>query len=48
MAFFRALLGFPASLAALLAVLRAIATACFLGLPDFISLEMFFPMDLDE
>jgi hypothetical protein len=48
MAFFGALLGLPAVLAALVATLNAMATACFLGLPDFISFETFFPMDLLE
>ncbi len=42
------LLGLPAALAALVATFKAMATACFCGLPDFISFEMFFPMDLLE
>jgi len=32
-------------MAALRAVLRAMATACFCGLPAFISLETFFEID---
>jgi hypothetical protein len=48
MAFFGALLGLPAALAAFSAVLSAMATACFMGLPDFFSILMFFPMDLLE
>jgi hypothetical protein len=36
------LLGLPAFLAAVRAVFNATATACFCGMPDFISLEMFF------
>jgi hypothetical protein len=48
MAFLGALLGFPAAFAALVATLNAMATDCFWGFPDFISLEMFFPMDLLE
>jgi hypothetical protein len=39
-----ALDGLPAFMAAVLAVEIAIATACFSGLPDFISIEMFFEM----
>jgi hypothetical protein len=36
------LLGLPAFLAAVRAVFNATATACFCGMPAFISLEMFF------
>ena len=43
--FIGALPGLPAFMAALRAVLMAMATACFWGLPDFISLEMFSLMD---
>jgi len=43
--FIGALEGFPAALADFLAVLMAMATACFCGLPAFISLEMFSLMD---
>jgi len=39
-----ALDGFPAFIAAVLAVESAIATACFCGFPDFISVEMFLEM----
>jgi hypothetical protein len=46
--FLGALLGFPAFMAAVRAVLRAIATACFCGLPAFISFEMFEEMDFCE
>jgi hypothetical protein len=38
------LLGFPAFFAAVRAVLKATATACFCGIPAFISFEMFFEM----
>jgi hypothetical protein len=39
--FFGAFDGLPAFFAAVRAVSSAIAIACFCGLPDFISLEMF-------
>jgi len=45
LAFFGALLGFPAALAAVRAVFSATATACFCGMPAFISLEMFLLID---
>jgi hypothetical protein len=48
MAFFGALLGLPAFTAAVRAVFSAMAMACFCGLPDFISLEMFELMDFWE
>jgi hypothetical protein len=48
MAFAGALLGFPAFIAAFRAVDSATATACFWGIPAFISLPMFLPIDLLE
>ena len=43
-----ALLGLSAFIAAALAVLNAMATACFCGLPAFISFEMFELIDFLE
>ena len=48
MAFLGALLDLPAAFAALVATFNAMATACFIGLPDFFSILMFLPMDLLE
>ena len=43
-----ALLGLPAFFAAVRAVEIATATACFCGMPAFISFEMFFEIDFFE
>jgi hypothetical protein len=48
LAFAGALLGFPAFIAAVLAVDSATAMACFWGIPAFISLPMFLEIDFWE
>jgi hypothetical protein len=47
-AFFGAFLGLPAFIAAVRAVFKEMATACFCGLPAFISLLMFLEMEALE
>jgi hypothetical protein len=47
-AIFFATVAFPAFFAAVRAVERATATACFCGIPAFISFEMFFEIDFFE
>jgi hypothetical protein len=48
LAFAGALPGFPAFIAAVLAVDSATAMACFWGIPAFISLPMFLEIDFSE